>query len=251
MVEAIAAGADLEPDAGLLDDLRRTQEGSVPTGAAAVNPNPAPMSHTSGEIRLDPAVVDAMADRATRLRILSLGAAAFPARLTELARLAEQAVHEEQPGQVLAVLATSIRRQALEIEAGQRRLRRLAESHLETILSLQVQPLRGYFHTLARHARELARELGREVEIVARGEETRLDRRIARELEEALLHTVRNAVDHGIEPPEVRLAAGKPRDGRVRIEATAMGARVRIVVADDGAGIDPARCRRRWRWPGA
>lgn len=241
MVETVAGGADPEPDADLLDALRGAPDGSSPTGTTAAGPASAPATATGGEIRLDPAAVDAMADRATRLRILSLGAAAFPARLTELARLAEQAVHEDQPGQVLAVLATSIRRQALEIEAGQRRLRRLAESHLETILSLQVQPLSGFFHTLARHARELARALGRELEVVTRGDETRLDRRIARELEEALLHTVRNAVDHGIEPPEARVAAGKRRDGTVRIEAAAVGARVRIVVADDGSGIDPSQ----------
>ena len=77
------------------------------------------------------------------------------------------------------------------------------------MLALQLQPLRGSLLSLARHARELARSLGREVEVELEGEETRLDRRIARELEEALIHLVRNAVDHGIEPPDVARAAGQ------------------------------------------
>ncbi|HEX5717216.1 MAG TPA: response regulator, partial [Thermoanaerobaculia bacterium] len=68
--------------------------------------------------------------------------------------------------------------------------------------------------------------------------DTRLDRRIARELDEALIHLVRNAVDHGIEPANVREAQGKPRAGRLQIRASAEGPKVRLVIADDGRGID-------------
>jgi chemotaxis protein histidine kinase CheA/CheY-like chemotaxis protein len=100
-------------------------------------------------------------------------------------------------------------------------------------------------HLLARYARELGRSLGREVEMELEGEDTRLDRRITRELEDALLHLVRNAVDHGIEPPEVREVQGKPRAGRLRLRATADGPRVRISLQDDGGGIDTARVLQR------
>ena len=106
------------------------------------------------------------------------------------------------------------------------------------MLALQLQPLRGSLLSLGRHARELARTLGREVEVELEGEDTRLDRRIARELDEALIHLVRNAVDHGVEPPDVREALGKPRAGRLQIRASAEGPRVRLVIADDGRGID-------------
>jgi chemotaxis protein histidine kinase CheA len=109
------------------------------------------------------------------------------------------------------------------------------------MLALQLQPLRGSLHSLARYARELARSLSREVEVELAGEETRLDRRIARELDEALLHLVRNAVDHGIESPEERAARGKPPTGRIRIQAAAEGARVRLTIEDDGGGIDTDR----------
>jgi two-component system chemotaxis sensor kinase CheA len=101
--------------------------------------------------------------------------------------------------------------------------------------------MRGFLLSYARYARELARSLQRELEVELEGEETRLDRRIARELEEALVHLIRNAVDHGIEPPAAREALGKPRAGRIRISAVADGPRVRLVIADDGAGIDVQR----------
>jgi chemotaxis protein histidine kinase CheA/CheY-like chemotaxis protein len=144
---------------------------------------------------------------------------------------------------VLAVLATMLRRTAVDLEGGQRRLLRAAEEQLDRILRLQLQPLRGSLPPPPRYARELGRSLKREVEVVVEGEDTRLDRRIARELDDALLHLVRNAVDHGIESPEVREGRGKPRAGRLRLRASATGARVRLEIADDGAGIDSKRVR--------
>ncbi len=172
---------------------------------------------------------------------MALAAHPVVERLYDLARLAEDGLHEPQPTQVLAVLSTMLRRVAVELEGSQRRLVRSADEQLEKMLALQLQPIRGQLFSLARYARELARSLHREVEVEVDGEETRLDRRIVRELDEAFLHLVRNAVDHGIESPEVREARGKPRAGRLRLTASAEGARVRLVIADDGSGIDTRR----------
>jgi two-component system chemotaxis sensor kinase CheA len=197
----------------------------------------------AGDVRVDSRALDAVAERATEVRILALAARPLAERLYELARLAEEGVREPQPGQVLAVLAAMLRRTAMDCERGQRRLLGTAEEQLDGMLKLQLQPLRGSLLALARYARELGRSLKREVEVVVEGEDTRLDRRIARELEEALLHLVRNAVDHGVESPEVREARGKPRAGRIHLCATAAGPRVRLEIADDGAGIDARRIR--------
>lgn len=191
-----------------------------------------------GDIRVDTASLDAVAERATQVRIMALAGRQVVERIYELARLAEEGLHEPQPTQVLAVLSTMLRRVAVELEGGQRRLIRSSEEQLEKMLSLQLQPLRGSMLSLARHARELARTLGREVEVELEGEDTRLDRRIARELDEALIHLVRNSVDHGIELPAVRESRGKPRAGRLQIRASAEGPRVRLVIQDDGQGID-------------
>lgn len=194
---------------------------------------------TSAEIRVDAAAIDTVADQATQMRIMALATNRLTERMYELARLAEDGIHEDKPTQVLAVLATMLRRVAVDLEGGQRRMTHSAESQLESVLTLQVQPLRSYLLSLARHARELARSLGREVEVEIEGEDTRLDRRIARELDDALLHLMRNAVDHGIESPEERREKGKPETGRIRIAAQGSGSRVRLVIEDDGTGIEP------------
>jgi two-component system chemotaxis sensor kinase CheA len=194
---------------------------------------------TSAEIRVDAASIDTVADQATQMRIMALATHRVTERIYELARLAEDGIYEDKPSQVLAVLATMLRRVAVDLEGGQRRMSRASERQLDNVLTLQVQPLRGYLLSLARHARDLARSLGREVEVEISGEHTRLDRRIARELDDALLHLVRNAVDHGIESPEERREKGKPEAGKIRIAAEGTGSRVHLVIEDDGAGIEP------------
>jgi chemotaxis protein histidine kinase CheA len=261
MIETVSQGGEPVADPGLLDLLAgRVEEAappppsSSPESVPAVRPAPtaptAPVSPApqglpaiAGDIRVDAASLDAIAERATQVRIMALGAHPIVERIYDLARLAEEGLHDPQPAQVLAVLATMLRRVAVEIEGSQRRLIRSADEQLEKMLALQLQPLRGSLQSLARYARELGRSLEREVEVEIAGEETRLDRRIARELDEALLHLVRNAVDHGIESPDVRQGRGKPRAGRIRIEASAEGARVRLKIEDDGGGIDIERVR--------
>ncbi|HWM89313.1 MAG TPA: response regulator [Thermoanaerobaculia bacterium] len=276
MVEAVSRGEEPGRDTGLLDVLLRASAPPVSSDAAdtlpvggngssahAVPPQeeqepapaaPAPLPEPKaavssqsgtakppglgGDIRVDTASLDAVAERATQVRIMALAGRQVVERIYELARLAEEGLHEPQPTQVLAVLATMLRRVAVELEGGQRRLIRSSEEQLEKMLGLQLQPLRGSLLSLARHARELARTLGREVEVELEGEDTRLDRRIARELDEALIHLVRNSVDHGIELPDVRESQGKPRAGRLQIRASAEGPKVRLVIADDGRGID-------------
>ena len=211
---------------------------AVPAQAPKAAPAP---SSAANDVRVDASALDAVAERATQVRIMAVAGRQITERIYDLARLAEDGLHEPQPTQVLAVLATMLRRVAVELEGGQRRLIRSAEEQLEKMLSLQLQPLRGFLLSFARYARELARSLHREVEVELEGEETRLDRRIARELEDALLHLLRNAVDHGIEPPDVRVALGKPRAGRIRIKALPDGPKVRLIIEDDGGGVDIAR----------
>ncbi len=246
MVDAVARGEEPPVESDLLAQLAGTAgkpaagngAGTAPTAAAA---HPAPAVATpAGDLRVEPKVLDALAERAAQVRLMARGAHRAVERLYELARLAEEGLHEPAPQQVLALLATTLRRMAVEVEGGQRRLTRAAEAQLDTLVNVQLQPLRAPLRALARHARELAGTLGKEVEVELAGEDTRLDRRIARDLEAALIHLVRNAVDHGIEPPAKRQARGKPRAGKIRIVASSEAGRVRLAISDDGAGIDPA-----------
>src|SRR5437588_6630570 len=134
--------------------------GAVSTGASGAG---AAGAGAAGDIRVDSQILDTVAERATEVRILALAARPVAERLHELARLAEEGVREPQPGQVLAVLATMLRRAAGDLEGGQRRLLRAAESQLDRMLALQLQPLRGSLLALARYARELGRSLKREI----------------------------------------------------------------------------------------
>ncbi len=238
MVDAVAQGQAPTLDPQLVAALAPATA-PAPQEPAREPPSPPPTTPAPAAPRADDLLEEA-ADRAVALRIRTRALARFATRLDELAALAEHGVSDAGPAQVLAVLIASLRREALALARHQRQLAWTAETHLETLLSLQMQPLRPFFLVLARHARELARELGKEVEVEVRGEDTTLDRRIVKSLEDAVLHLVRNAVDHGIEAPTARMAAGKPRAGRLRLGAEPAGGRVRLTIADDGAGIDVA-----------
>lgn len=111
------------------------------------------------------------------------------------------------------------------------------------VMVLRTVPLRPLFDSFHPMAGELARELGKDVEVLVRGGKTEIDRKVAEALAEPLTHILRNAIDHGIEPPEERERAGKPRKGRIVITATPKKGQVVLEVEDDGRGIDPNEVR--------
>lgn len=118
--------------------------------------------------------------------------------------------------------------------------RRLAELQAG-IMEVRMVPLANLFERMVRVGRKMGRELGREVRIEVRGESTELDKLIVEDLADPLMHLIRNAIDHGIEPPEARRAAGKNSEGVVRLTAAAQGNHVLVEVSDDGKGIDVTR----------
>jgi two-component system, chemotaxis family, sensor kinase CheA len=109
---------------------------------------------------------------------------------------------------------------------------------------LRLVPARAIFGPLQRAVRDAARALGREVAFEPAGGEVRVDANVLGAVRDALLHVVRNAVAHGIEPPEVRARAGKPPQGKVRLEVRRSGKRVAFACHDDGAGVNLAAVRR-------
>lgn len=114
----------------------------------------------------------------------------------------------------------------------------------EQAMRLRMMPLGFIADRFPRAVRDLARQHGKELSFEIVGKEIELDRAILEELVDPLLHILRNAVDHGIEPPEERAKLGKPRVGTVRIEASQESEKVSIQVIDDGRGIDPERVKR-------
>jgi two-component system chemotaxis sensor kinase CheA/two-component system sensor histidine kinase and response regulator WspE len=134
---------------------------------------------------------------------------------------------------------------------------RFARTHTEAASSAQAQfgvlaerigaarliPLSGVLAAFPRAARDMAREQGKEIECAVRGGETGVDKAILLSLNDPLVHLVRNAVDHGLESPEERVAAGKPRAGKLQISARVDGDLLAVTVEDDGRGIVPESVR--------
>jgi len=112
-----------------------------------------------------------------------------------------------------------------------------------SVMKTRMQPIGRLFQKYPRIARDLARQLGKDVELALIGEETEVDKTMIEDLADPLVHLVRNAVDHGVESAEERLAAGKPSKSIVRLEARQEGDHIVLIIADDGRGMSPERIR--------
>ena len=120
----------------------------------------------------------------------------------------------------------------------------IATARLQTaVMRTRMQPVGKVFSRFPKVARDVARQLQKEVDLELVGADTELDRNLVEALADPLVHLVRNAIDHGIEVPSLREACSKPRQGHVRLSAQQEGDFVTIEIRDDGAGIDPERLR--------
>ena len=118
---------------------------------------------------------------------------------------------------------------------------KLSRALQEHAMSLRMVPVRETFQRTRRVVRDVAKRSGKEVSLVLEGESIELDKTVVDMLGDPLMHLVRNAIDHGLESPEERLAAGKPREGKLEIRAKYVGDQVHIEVRDDGRGLDTDR----------
>lgn len=131
------------------------------------------------------------------------------------------------------------------------RIARLVSAMQSEVLESRMTPVGEVFQRFPRLARDLSRELGKRIRFDMEGEEIELDRSILDEIGDPLLHLIRNAADHGIEPPDQRVAAGKPAEGRILLAATRERNTVALRVVDDGRGIDRQRILSKAREEGA
>jgi two-component system chemotaxis sensor kinase CheA len=150
-------------------------------------------------------------------------------RMTELARQEGTVVLSKLWSQELARETRQLERKLDALQSG--------------LLEARMVPVGQVFDKLARLVRRIAREAGKELEFVISGGEVELDKLIVEELSDPLMHIIRNAIDHGVEPPEARVAVGKPRRATVSLRAEQKGNHVLIEVSDDGAGIDEHRVK--------
>jgi len=213
----------------LLDNLHG--KGSAPgqpvavSAAPAASPVPAPeparpatakSSTAENTVRVDTTRLDTLVNRAGELVLLRN-------RLLSLASRSDNSM--------LAAMAGD--------------LDRVSDDLQNAVLGMRMQPVGRLFQRFPRIVRDLARQLGKEIELITEGEETDLDRSLVEALADPLIHLLRNAVDHGLEDPAGRERAGKPRKGKVKLSASQRGERIVISVSDDGRGMDPDVLRRK------
>jgi two-component system chemotaxis sensor kinase CheA len=128
-----------------------------------------------------------------------------------------------------------------EVTSSLEELERLTREIQESVMAIRAQPVRPLFQRMSRIVREVADATGKDVRLRTDGESTEVDKTVVELLADPLTHMIRNAVDHGLESPEQRIAAGKPPEGAVRLAAAHRSGRVIIEVSDDGAGINRPR----------
>ncbi|HYA74938.1 MAG TPA: chemotaxis protein CheA, partial [Roseiarcus sp.] len=129
------------------------------------------------------------------------------------------------------------------VAAGLGALEQLTREIQEGVMAIRAQPVKPLFQRMSRIVRELTDATGKSVRLRTEGEATEVDRTVIERLADPLTHMIRNAVDHGVETPEVRAAAGKSGQGEVKLSAAHRSGRIVIEVADDGAGINRQRVR--------
>ncbi|MCL6486880.1 MAG: hybrid sensor histidine kinase/response regulator, partial [Janthinobacterium lividum] len=147
------------------------------------------------------------------------------------------ALHKTQP------LKQFMLEHIADIEAYERRLLAVSQGMVEEVLALRMRPFRDGIHAFPRMVRDLARSLGKEVQLEIDGEDTLVDRDILAKIESPLNHMLRNAIDHGMEGPYERIEAGKAALGTVRLEARHRAGMLSIEISDDGRGVDLEKIR--------
>ncbi len=222
VLEAMRMGESSAPRTELAGPPVRTltDEPASPRGPRVENESARSLTQT---VRVDISRLDALMNTVGELLLIK----------ANLQRMVESA--RQQEGSAV-MLSTKMWGQELSRET--RQLERKLDALQQGLLEARMVPVGQVFDRLARLVRRIARDAGKEIDFVIGGGDVELDKLIVEELSDPLMHIIRNAIDHGAESPESRMAAGKPRRARVSLRAEQKGNHVVIEVSDDGAGID-------------
>ena len=213
----------------MLDSLHG--KGAAPGNVAVASPTPEPAPAPVEATRSPAAAKPSQGENTVRVDTARLDT--LVSRAGELVLLRNR----------LLSLATRGENETLSAMAGD--LDRVSDDLQTAVLGMRMQPVGRLFQRFPRIVRDLARQLGKDIELIQEGEDTDLDRSLVEALADPLIHLLRNAVDHGLEDPAGRERAGKPRKGKVKLSASQRGERIVISVSDDGRGMDPEVLRRK------
>jgi len=231
MVLTTAAGADAIRDVFIfVEESCELQVGPAPSSSQATETAPAaPLERRLGDGRRS-------SDKEAQASSIRVAAA----KLDQLVDLVGQLVTVQA-----RLVEVAARREDRDMQAVAEEIEALTTELRETSMGMRTLPLRSTFERFKRLVYDLGRSLHKEVELTFEGGETELDKTVLDQLNDPLMHLIRNSMDHGIEVPEVRRAAGKPAAGTIHLSARHAGAQVLICVSDDGKGIDREAVRAR------
>ena len=222
-MQRAAAAQETAPLHGATGKTATATAGGAARTVAGISPGKATAASTGATtVRVDVARLDVLSNLVAELVI----------DRTHLAQL-ESRLAEKHGGDELVS----------ELNRTSTHIGRLTTELQEAINKARMLPIDNVFKRFPRMVRDLAQKQGKEVELTIQGEDTELDRSVSEEIGDPLIHLLRNAVGHGIEPPEERVRAGKPPRGAVRLSAFRQENYIVLQVADDGRGIDPEMIR--------
>ncbi len=226
------------------DRARPGQSAQAPPAAPAESAGQNPLAAPAPENATPPAAPAAAIDSDTEKRPAATGSASESTLRVDVALL------NRMMNLVGELVLT--RNQVLQATAGDpgmtqlsRRLDMVTADLRESVMKARMQPVSNLFSKAPRLVRDLAQQLGRRVRLEVEGQDTELDKSLLEAIKDPLTHAVRNALDHGIEPPEARQAVGKNPEGTLKLRASHEGSHVIIEISDDGAGISVERVRRK------
>jgi two-component system chemotaxis sensor kinase CheA len=202
--------------------LERPERLEQPEQPEQIKPEPSATPITSRVLKVDEAKID---------RLMNL-IGEFVVAKNSLAYLAQKA------DAVYGVPELS-----KELKAQYSVLNRISEEMQDAIMQVRMVPVSTVFQRFPRLVRDLSKKLGKKVKLIIEGEETEADKNVIEALADPLIHIIRNSLDHGIEPPEERVAKGKPEIGTIILRAKQEADQVVIEVVDDGRGIDPEKVK--------
>lgn len=235
----------------LLDQLHGSGQGTPPSSPAkAVEPAPTVIKQSPAKPAAQPASAPAVPARdAVTTKATPAGDAPSPAETT--VRVDTQRLDDimNMVGELVLVRNRLVRLGGQsddeEMTKAVANLDVVTADLQSAVMKTRMQPIKKVFGRFPRVVRDLARSLHKEVSLELQGEDTDLDKNLVEALADPLVHLVRNAVDHGIERPDEREAAGKPRMGRIVLAAEQEGDHILLSITDDGAGMDPEVLRRK------
>jgi len=217
-----------EPVAEVATSATTTAAVAKPAAKPAAKPsakveNKAPKQE--GSIRVDLSKIDQMVNLVGELVITQ-------SMLSQFGEQAEQSSDNTQEANMEWVD---------KLKEGLTHLERHTRELQESVMNIRMLPVSFAFNRMPRIVHDVSQKLGKQIELVMEGEGTELDKTMLEQLTDPLVHIVRNSIDHGIENPDVRIAAGKPEKGTVKMAAFHQGGNILIQITDDGAGIDYKR----------